>query len=653
MVLVGWLGSGGAPALAHPAVFRAGAAARSINPPVPVYSGGFSLSPPITKVHDPLQVRAFYVSNARHAVAFVTIDAQGYFSGYQEGPNLGATPDRIAAARAASTTGHVPMTGADIIVQATHTHAGPTLEGIWGPVPLVYLKLVHDQVVAAVAAAARKARPAYLQFATLDDRNIAGVNINQDNYQGWINDPQISVLRALSPRTGRTIGLFANVPTHGAHVCGQCLKLLSADYFGAVRAQLDRELGGTSVVGPASLGRLESPVETTGIANMEWISKVIANDILEALGHARWITSPDLGAHQQMVQLPATNAALLALNDAWSLSPAQKQQEAAMTGIYPIDRANKPPYRTGTVLGTWLTALRIGKIAYLSMPGEPFPEVRLTIARAAPGAGAVVALSKGQDDFGYFFPAYDYVFPELYNSDHAIFNVAPQAGDQVIQDQVANLRALGFATNPALEAPLPNRYAQKLKPGLQTLASPPTGDAGRSGRFTTTLQAIYMPAAVRDAPLAGKVHWSFGDGTHASTAYLSVGQDYGQTGQGPHGSGSPRFRHSFAPGTYHVLATGRDTDGDPVAWTITVRVFPRLRVSAACRRGHVYWITSGGEGTILRTSVRRIRRAVLVSVLDAAGGRATSRVRCGESSSAHRPGPARRPHRGRARGFTG
>ena len=596
---------------ATPAVFQVGAAARSINPPVPVYSGGFSLSPPITRVHDPLQVRAFYISNGRRAVAFAVIDAQGYFSGYQEGPGFGATPDRIDAARAAGEAGGVPMSSADIIVQATHTHAGPTLEGIWGPVPRSYLKLVHDQVVAAVAAAARRAQPAHLQFATLADRNLAGVNINQDNYQGWINDPQLSVLRAVGLRGGRTIGLFANIPTHGAHICGQCLKLLSADYFGAVRAQLDRELGGVSVVGPASLGRLESPVETTGIANMEWIARVVANDVLHALGHARWITSNDLSAQQQTVRIPATNAALLGLNDAWSLSPAQRQQEAAMTGIYPIDRANTPPYRTGSLLGTWLTALRVGRVAYLSMPGEPFPEVRLTIARAVRGA-SVVALSKGQDDFGYFFPSYDYAFPELYNSDHAVFNVAPEAGDEIIQDQVVNLARLGFSTNPALEQPLPNRYAQKLRPGLQTMAAPPTGDAGPDGRFTTTLQAIYMPAAVADAPLAGRVQWSFGDGTTARTPYLSVGQDYGQTAQGPHG-GPTRFTHSFRPGTYHVVATGQDTQGNSVSWTITVRVFPRLRVTCGGR-------VTGGEGTILR----RVQRAHSITVLDAAGGTATA-----------------------------
>ncbi len=598
-------------------MFRVGAAVRSIDPSVPVYSGGFSLSPPIKKLHDPLQVRAFYVSNGHTALAFATIDAQGYFSGYQEGSNLGALADRVDAARAASTAGRVHMSQGDVIVQATHTHAGPTLEGIWGPVPVSYLKLVHRQVVAAVAAAARSGHPAFLQFATLDDRNIASVNINQDSYQGWVNDTQISILRAVSPSTGATIGVFASVPTHGAHVCGQCLRILSADYFGAVRAELDRLLGGVSVVGPASLGRLESPVETTGFRNMDWISGVIANDLLEALSHAQWLTSTRLEAHESTLRFTATNGALVAFNDAWSLSDAKKEQLAAASGVYPIDRANRVPFRTGDTFGTWLTAFRIGDLAFLSMPGEPFPEVRLTLAKTTT-AGTVVALSKGQDDFGYFYPAFDAPYPQLYNSDHATFNLSPYVGDQIIASQETLLSAIGFRTRSLAATPLANNYAQKKLPGLQTLASPPTGDAGGSGGFTTTLQAIYMPAAQIDAPLSGQVHWDFGDGSHADTGYLSVGQDYGQTGQGPHGK-PVLFSHSFRPGIYRVRAFGQDTRGNKVSWTITVRMFPRLRVSCSGR-------VRGGEGTILRRQWRPSRHGRALAVLDAAGG--TASVRC-------------------------
>jgi hypothetical protein len=632
---------------APPALFRVGAAVRSIDPPVPVYSGGFSLSPPITRIRDPLQVRAFFVSNGQHSVAFAVVDAQGYFSSYQEGPDFGITSERADAARAISAAGGPPMGQGDIVIQATHSHAAPTLEGIWGPVPPVYLKEVHDQTVAALVAAAAGARPALLQQATLDDPNIAAVNINQDNYQGWVNDPQISVLRAVSPSDGSTIGVYANVPTHGAHICGQCQGLLSADYFGAVRADLDRLLGGVSVVGPATLGREESPVATTGATNMQWLSGVIANDVLQALGHASWVTDSTVRAAETFVQIPATNAALLGLDREWSLPDSAKQQQAQASGIYPIDRDTAAPYLQGNVLGTYLTALRIGGLAYLSMPGEPFPEIRFALKRAT-NAGTVVALSKGQDDFGYFYPAFVYPFPETYNSDHAIFNVAPQAGDQIIQSQAANLSAIGFQTGGALGAPLSNDYAQKLRPGLQTLASPPTGDADAGGHFTSTLQAIYMPASVVDAPLAGLVHWDFGDGTQADTGFLSVGQDFGQTGQGQHGLSL--FGHAFPVGRHVVKASGVDTSGNPVSWTIPVTVYPTLGVLGACRLGssgaYVFdGRASGGSGAVLAwrwtfagggsASGQTVSHTfgagapgAVLSVLDSAGGEASTSVAC-------------------------
>src|SRR6476620_2329804 len=145
-----------APAAAapKPATFQVGAASESIAPipGVPVYAGGFGASPPITATHDPIEVRAFYVSNGRHAVAMAVVDAQAWFAAYQEGPGYGISSAREAAAREISGDG-VPMSAQDIVVHSTHTHAGATLEGIWGPVPPRYLQLVHDQTVRAIVEA--------------------------------------------------------------------------------------------------------------------------------------------------------------------------------------------------------------------------------------------------------------------------------------------------------------------------------------------------------------------------------------------------------------------------------------------------------------------------------------------------------------------
>ncbi|MBV9212157.1 MAG: hypothetical protein JOZ25_00745 [Actinobacteria bacterium] len=649
---------------AHPAVFRVGAAVRKITPTVPVFSGGFGLSPPITKLHDPLTVRAFYVASQGHAVAFATVDAQGYFASYQESPTLGITDERAAAARQiGQLNGRPKMSQADVIVQATHTHAGPTLEGIWGPSPRVYLQLVHDRVVQALIAAARSARPAYLQAATYDANRLDTHVIDTDSYPGWANDGQLSVLRGVDPHTRATIATFASVSVHGAHVKGDSERFLSADYFGRTSRSLQHKLGGVAVVGPATLGRQESPVEVTDVPTMQWFARIVENYIERALGAAHFVTDPTVRSAETFVQIPATNAALLALNRAWgSLSDAQKEQEAQASGIYPIDRDISPPYAEGNVIGTWLTSVRIGGSLYLSMPGEPFPEVSHSLRLHIQGARSVTLLSKGQDDLGYFYPSWVYPFTAAYGSDHHLFNIAPQAGDQFVEGQLGLAPKVGFSATPYIP---PERKATEVgrdtQPGLEALAAPYAFDAGRDGKARLVFEAIYSPPkASSSRPQGDRVHWSFGDGTSAATGFLDTGQDYGQGGLGP--VGRVRTRHLLRVGRYEVAVSAVNSDGQPASWQLPVRVFRRLRVHIVARRlhGSVYrlsttfrggappalaWFWRFGDGRRFagRSVTRRLpgsrARQVSVVLVDSTGslGRASLRIA---------PPPPSHPHHG-------
>jgi hypothetical protein len=589
----------GAPAVAsarsRPAVFRVGAAVRRIPPVVPLFSGGFGLSPPIKREHDPLSVRAFYVAGRHHAVAFATVDAQGYFASYQESPTIGITDERATAARAISALPGAPrMVQGDIVVQATHTHSGPTLEGIWGPSPRVYLQLVHDRVVQALVAAARAARRAYVQAATLDAGRLDTHVIDTDSYPGWANDGQLTVLRAVKPHSRATIATFASVSVHGAHVRGDMARFFSADYFGWVARALQRKLGGVAVVGPGTLGRQESPVEVTDVPTMQWFAHVVEGYVERGLGIARFVTDPTVRAAETFVQIPATNAALLALNRAWSLPDAQKEQEAQASGIYPINRADTPPYLSGNVLGTWLSALRIGRTVYTSMPGEPFPEVSHSLRLHTHGAWSVTLLSKGQDDLGYFYPSWVYPFTAAYGSDHHIFNVAPQAGDQFIEGQLGLIGRIGFTTTTYTP---PERktteFGRDAQPGIEALAEPLAADAGRGGRAKLVFEAIYTPPKGSSSrPEGDRVHWRFGDGASAATGFLDTGQDYGQGGLGP--VGKVRTAHGLRPGRYTAVVSAVNTDGQPASWRLPVSVFPRLRVRIAARRlhGSVYRLTT-------------------------------------------------------------
>ena len=585
-----------AAAAPKPALFKVGAAVENTSPTTdPVYSGGFGLSDPITKTHDPLEVRSFYVSNGKRAVAVAVVDAQAWFASYMDKPDFGITAAREAAAAAISKAGGPKMTAADIIVQSTHTHAGPTLEGIWGPVPPRYLRYVHDQTVKALTEAAAAAVPARLKVGTYDAPWLDNIDNNQtDSYPGWAQDGQVSVIRALSP-TGASVASFVSVPAHGDIVCGSCDKQLSADYFGFVRSALDERLGGTNVVGPATLGREETPVQVGGLGPSEWFSGVVDSIVGQAMRSGHWVTDPTVASVNTFTHVPAHNAALLALNAAWKLPEDQRQAETDASGIYPIARSMDPPYLVGNAIGADLTALRIGDSVLLSMPGEPFPEIRQAIQNATSDADTIIALSKGQDDWGYFYPAWTWGFTSLYDSDHNTYNVAPQAGDQVILQQADNMRALGFTVDTAVGAPLPTRWERALLPGVQAMASPTWGDASAStGTLPVTFTAIFNSAFVYDRPglpggeRAGTVHVDFGDGSSTEVT----------------GDKRTRFTHDYAPGTYTVKLNAADASGNSTSWQLVVRVYKPLRPRITVKRvGANTWrytgSARGGDGARL------------------------------------------------------
>ncbi|HWC34428.1 MAG TPA: hypothetical protein VG650_06325 [Mycobacteriales bacterium] len=561
------------------ALFEVGAAVVGINPKVTVYSGGFGASPPIkpgSVIGPRLSVRAMYISNGTHAIELALVDAQAEFAAYQEGKQYGITAARVAAAAAIDAHADGPrLSAGDIVIQATHSHSAPTLEGLWGPVPTPYLKAVTDAERTALVRAAARAEPAMLRFGTADASALDLVEAAQyDGFPGWADDPLLTVLQAVSPTTGATIATYATVPAHGDIVDGARIRHLTTDYFGLVHDALQRQLGGIAIVGPGTLGREETPVQATGIAEDHVFAANVLNLVDGALARAAWLTSARLGAAERMVQIPGTGAALLALVAANHFPVDQKRQVQSVLE-YPIDRRDTPPYQTGPDVGTWLTALRVGDIAYLSMPGEPFPEVRRTLAVAAPGA-TVVALSKGQDDLGYFYPAYVTPFAEVYPSDTFTNSASAVAGDAVIAGQESNLSALGFATRHRSLAPVAVDPVQALDPGLQVIGGPFVSAAGAAGMVKVRMIATYAPPDLPNATTAdglpvggfdykenptGRVHWSFG----ATSGY----HNFSGSDLAPY-----IVTHRFAVGVHHVTAWILDADGYPVTTSFTVRVLP-------------------------------------------------------------------------------
>jgi hypothetical protein len=537
----------------RPAVFQVGTAVVDITPAPdhPQYLGGFGqMAAPTSAVHDPLQVRAFAVGNGDRLLEFAIVDSQGWFAGYQEGP-YGVTDARQEAAAYLAGHGYPGTTQADLIVSSTHSHAAPTLMGIWGPVDVSYLRRVHDAAVTALEQAAASTRPAELWTAQADSSAIDGTNVSQtDIYDGYDVDPDTPVLWARDPSTHDTVGLYVNVPVHADVACGSCDNAMSADHIGIARDALGAATGGTAVVAMGTLGRQESIVQVGRWTYSSDVGRTVTDEVLTALRHARPLTDDTLRSAEQYVLVPLTNPLLAGLSYVNLVQPYTCVPDVACS----IDRSITPPYVVGAAVGTWVTGFRIGDLAYLSQPGEAFPEVSQAIRDGIDGASAVHVVGMAQDQVGYYFPPEEAPATTVTNdSDHLQYNTSLTLADVNVlaASQVAD--ALGFAGTYVHPQPMQRDPAARSKPGVQFFAVAP----GLSG-LTLTVDSAVNPAQTTAAQTGAALD------THAGQGAISFdwGDGTSSYGGSPSGDGRGRATHTYArPGTYTITGTVVDTAG--------------------------------------------------------------------------------------------
>jgi hypothetical protein len=541
------------------AVFQVGTAVEDITPASdhPQYLGGFGqMAKPTSNVHDPLQVRAFAISNGKKLVEFAIVDTQGWFAGYQEGP-YGVTDARRQAASYLAGHGFPGTSEANFIVSSTHSHAAPTLMGIWGPTDVSYLKLVHDRTVNALEAAAASLRPAELWTASADSSAIDGTNVSQtDIYDGYDVDGDTPILWARDPRTHKTVGMYVNVPVHADVACGSCDNTMSADHIGVARDELGRLLGGTAVVAMGTLGRQESIVQVGRFPYSHDVGMTVTDEVLRALRSAQPITSGALANAEDYLLAPVTNPALGAL------VYGNMATFACVPGVAcTIDRAVTPPYAVAGALGTWVTGFRIGDVAYISEPGEAFPEVSRAIRQAIHGADAVRVVGMAQDQLGYYWPPEEAPLTAqamaVNGSDHLEYNSSVALADLDVMHSVNVAKSLGFDASYVHPTPMQRDPNANSKPGVQFFAVAPDFSG-----LTLTVDSAVNPAQ-NGPPLdthgnRGAITFDWGDGT---TSY----------GGSPSGDGRGRATHTYAkPGTYTI--TGNVTDAHGATRTYKQRV---------------------------------------------------------------------------------
>ncbi len=472
------------------AIFQIGTSVVNISPNKPMADGGYGSDYIVTGgVHDPLQVRAFFIGHGKQAVVFVTVDSQGWFAEYQA-PNIGDGGDDARADAAAALAGKgYEVTASNIVLSSTHTHAAPTLMGLWGHTDPGYLHRVKEAAVRAVIKAAANTHEAELWSATGTIRGLVSQLQGTDQTTGYSVDTQLPILWARQPGTGATIASYSAVPVHADEydptVAGN--NQWSADYPGFVRARLGQLLGGTNVVAVATLGRQETIGNEANYSEVEKQGNFVTNAITSALTHARPITDTTLAADNTQFSTEATNTGLLAamscnqpdgplgcpgpLTEPKSNHGRGTWNWEEVGGIFTINRSLETPYFNAEDLavGSSATVARIGSQVYATVPGEGFAEVTEAIQRtfaASPGIEATHVIDEGSDTLGYFGDYGAYPAGHM-QGDLQSNNVGPNVGDDAVNAIAQDGENLGL--DPASEqvtADITNPQAFS-EPGIQ------------------------------------------------------------------------------------------------------------------------------------------------------------------------------------------
>lgn len=570
---------------ADPAIFDVGAASKNINPDTPQYIGGYGYKVgPSIDVHDDLEARAFVVGKGKQAAVFVVVDSTGWFAAYKgaEASPYGVDKTRERIAEELNERGY-EIARDNVIISTTHVHAAPAVVGIWGTLDAAYLQKMSDQSVAAAVEAAEQARPSEIWSGVGNLRSFIWQNGQGTNHpDGFAYDNEVPVMWARDPQTGATNAIYASVPNHPDQFDPRESEQFSADWPGWARRSLDDLNGGTTVIGPGTLGRQEPPGSVKSYDEVIPQGRIVANEIQRTLATATPITDSTIDGNEQYFQTPADNDDLIFAMNIFEYPGSCIDGLSICT----IPRSIDAPYldKSGPgdpLIGAHVTTVRIGDAVYTTNPGEAFPEVNFAIRAGISGARHVGTLSQSGDMLGYYYERDDYTDQQFGSSNFEDYNVGPGMPSGNVAAALAGAQAIGFGTTPqTVHAPFNADIEDR--PGIQWY---PT--ELETANPTVNIYASTAKSQDETVPAPLDISWSFGGSDTGS----SVNQQ--------------RFDHTFpGPGSYEVTAEVTGNNSKTRSWTETITINPALQGTAAVKKRAWNGATleaglSGGSGKLI------------------------------------------------------
>lgn len=431
---------------------RIGAATIDITPPVGTALDGYGGRTDVSLgVHDPLHARALFLDDGTTQLALVVCDLIGI------GSFLADRAKELIAERPG-----IPPS--NVMIAATHTHAGPAGVRGRGDPPLV--EEIARKIAGAVRVAERYATDGVLKYGTTGLSSIAQNRRHPD----WPIDHRLDVLAADTPDR-RNIATLARYSCHATTLTGENLDI-TADYPGETCRVIEGVIGEGatgvflngccaninptwirqdfrdvhrvgSVVG-AKAAAVSQELRPLGLnhqaSNIRWdeftekpveAGRLVTGPLAAATRtfEAPYRTGPSAEAFQQYLR------ALEAEYAGAANAPTERRRELAakVTAARMEQLALARTRGKGAARTELVQAFRLGDgLTLVGLPGEVFYETQEDIRRALPGDAIIAAYAN--DYPGYFCRA-DAV--EQGGYEVGVTPFAPAADQLLIENAVA------------------------------------------------------------------------------------------------------------------------------------------------------------------------------------------------------------------------
>lgn len=414
-------------------VFRAGAATGKITPPVGSIMGnsyGITVS---EGVHDDLYAKALVFDKGGVKAAFIALD-------------LISLPHGIVARTRELIAQRTGIPGANIIMTATHVHAGPQMNPLFweavGGLPKQkseeYLKNLPAMIAESVKLAEARLQPVRVSVGTIQENavnfnrrflmkdgsfkmNPGRLNPNSVRPVGPV-DPDLSVVYFES-LDSKPVAILVNFALHVAVVGGSHF---SADFPATVSALLAKVKGeemvtiftnGTS--GNINNVDVTRPDQLGGHEEAARIGTILAADVLKALPSLRPIETNSLQVRTETVELPVQ--AVQPDEVEWAQEVIGRYGKPTPPPFHDVVRAWRildlaelegggrheptttvPLIEGGGALKSEVQVITLGdELALVGFPGDAFVELGLAIKLNSPFPFTIVNEQSGNGSISY------------------------------------------------------------------------------------------------------------------------------------------------------------------------------------------------------------------------------------------------------------